>query len=265
MTDRTPLATGRDAATGHPTLPVIMARKLGRRFGDVQAVDGIDMDIHPGRVVGFLGPNGSGKSTTLRMMLGLLEPTSGGVTVHGVPYAQLRAPLSTVGAALDGQAFAPSRTGRQHLRCWARLAGASSRRVDDLLELVGLTAAAGRRVGTYSLGMKQRLSLATALLGDPEILVLDEPSNGLDPEGILWLRSTLRRLADEGRTVVVASHLLTEAQRMVDDVLLIRDGAMLYQGSLAELLASVPPPADGTAPDLEHAYLVLTRRSEVAA
>ncbi len=263
--DSTTTASSRpEPARQQATVPVIMARKLGRDFGDVRAVDGIDIDVHPGRVVGFLGPNGSGKSTTLRMMLGLLEPSSGGVTIHGVPYTRLDSPLSTVGASLDGQAFAPSRTGRQHLRCWAGLAGASHRRVDELLELVGLSAAAGRRIGTYSLGMKQRLSLATALLGDPQILVLDEPSNGLDPEGILWLRRTLRDLAGEGRTVVVASHLLSEAQRMVDDVLLIRDGVVLYQGALTELLASVPAPEDGVS-DLEHAYLYLTRQREVAA
>ncbi|MCM3661631.1 ATP-binding cassette domain-containing protein [Georgenia satyanarayanai] len=263
--DSTTTATNRHEPTSHQaTVPVIMARKLGRAFGDVRAVDGIDIDVHRGRIVGFLGPNGSGKSTTLRMMLGLLEPTTGGVTIHGVPYARLESPLTTVGASLDGQAFAPSRTGRQHLRCWAGLAGASRERVDELLDLVGLSRAAERRVGTYSLGMKQRLSLATALLGDPQILVLDEPSNGLDPEGILWLRRTLRELAREGRTVVVASHLLSEAQRMVDDVLLIRDGVVLYQGALAELLASVPAPERGES-DLEHAYLHLTRQREVAA
>lgn len=263
--DHTATTTRRsDPARHQATVPVIMARRLGKTFGDVRAVDEIDVDVHPGRIVGFLGPNGSGKSTTLRMMLGLLEPTSGGVTIHGVPYAKLESPLSTVGASLDGQALAASRTGRQHLRCWARLGGASHQRVDDLLELVGLSSAATRRIGTYSLGMKQRLSLATALLGDPEILVLDEPSNGLDPEGILWLRHTLRELAGEGRTIVVASHLLSEAQRMVDDVLLIREGEVLYNGGLSELLAQVPSP-DGRESDLEHAYLFLTRQSEVAA
>ncbi|WP_251840689.1 ABC transporter ATP-binding protein [Oceanitalea stevensii] len=261
--DSTTSATSRHEPT-QATVPVIMARKLSRDFGDVRAVDGIDVDVHRGRIVGVLGPNGSGKSTTLRMLLGLLEPSSGGVTIHGVPYAELESPLTTVGASLDGQAFAASRTGRQHLRCWAGLAGASPERVEELLELVGLSGAAGRRVGTYSLGMKQRLSLATALLGDPQILVLDEPSNGLDPEGILWLRRTLRDLAREGRTVVVASHLLSEAQRMVDDVLLIRDGVVLYQGGLAELLDSVPAPEGGER-DLEHAYLALTRQREVAA
>lgn len=252
--------TGPHEPARHPaTVPVILARGLTKTFGDVRAVDGIDLEIHPGRIVGFLGPNGSGKSTTLRMVLGLLEPTSGGVTIDGAPYAALEHPLSTVGASLDGQAFAASRTGRQHLRCWAGLAGASRDRVEDLLELVGLAPAAGRRVGTYSLGMKQRLSLATALLGDPRILVLDEPSNGLDPEGILWLRSTLRSLAREGRTVVLASHMLAEAQRMVDDVLLIRDGTLLYQGALADLLATSGSSDGGEGGDLERAYLSLTR------
>lgn len=254
-------ASGTDRRQG--ALPAIMARNVCKSFGSVTAVENVSFDVFPGRITGFLGPNGSGKTTTLRMALGLLEPTSGEVRIGDVPYAELQSPLNTVGAAMDGQAFAASRTGYQHLKCWAGLAGANSQRVDELLTMVGLRDAASRRVGGYSLGMRQRLALATALLGDPEILVLDEPANGLDPEGILWLRHTLTELAREGRTVLVSSHLLAEAQRMVDDVLLIRHGSLLYQGTLQDLLDTAESSGHGTDNDLEHAYLTLT--SEKAA
>ena len=254
-------APGIDSQQG--ALPSIMARDVCKSFGPVTAVNRVSFDVFPGRVTGFLGPNGSGKTTTLRMALGLLEPTSGEVHIGNVPYAKLHSPLNTVGAALDGQAFASGRTGYQHLMCWAGLAGADSQRAHELLTMVGLERASARRVGGYSLGMRQRLSLATALLGDPQILVLDEPANGLDPEGILWLRQTLTELAREGRTVLVFSHLLAEAQRMVDDVLLIRSGSLLYQGTLQDLLDSVERPEHGSDRDLEHAYLTLTRDTAV--
>lgn len=250
----------------------ITARGLTKHYGSTRAVESLDFDVRPGRITGFLGPNGSGKSTTLRLLLGLQAPTAGWATIAGKQYKDLKRPLKVVGAALEGDAFARYRTGRDHLRCWAPLAGVPRERVDQLLALVGLENAATARVGTYSLGMKQRLALATALLGDPEILVLDEPANGLDPEGILWLRSLLRDFAQEGRTVLVSSHQLGEMQRMVDDVLLIREGHLLYGGALTDLLTSENRHADQLAvpwgaevsetvvsKDLEAAYFDLTR------
>lgn len=244
------------------TVPTIIGRELRKTYSDLTAVKELNFEVFPGRVTGFLGPNGSGKTTTIHMMLGLVSETAGGVTINGVPYRQLQAPLTQVGASLDGQSFGRGRTGYRHLMCWAELAGASRHRVRELLHLVGLREAADRKIRTYSLGMRQRLALATALLGDPSILVLDEPANGLDPEGILWLRHMLRELARERRTILVASHMLAEAERMVDDVLLIRKGSLLYQGPLRELLDSVAAPSDGRHTDLEYAYLTLTRAEE---
>lgn len=206
-----------------------------KRFGPVAAVNDLSFQVQPGRVTGFLGPNGAGKTTTLRMLLGLVTPSAGTATFGGVPYARLDAPLRTVGAALEAASFHPGRTARGHLRVYAIASRLPSSRVDEVLELVGLTAFADRRVGGYSLGMRQRLGLAFALLGDPGVLVLDEPINGLDPEGIRWIRTLLRALAAEGRTVLVSSHLLSEVQQSVDDVVIIARGELVHTGTLASL------------------------------
>ena len=216
----------------------IAVRSLTKRFGDVLAVDDLSFDVRPGRVTGFLGPNGSGKTTTLRMLLGLVEPTQGTSTISGRPYRDLRAPQRAVGAALEASSFHPGRTARNHLRVLARTADADDGRVEELLALVGLTADAGRRAGGYSLGMRQRLGLAAALVGDPRVLLLDEPANGLDPEGIRWLRGFLRTLAAEGRTVLVSSHVLSEVQQTVDDVVIISHGRLVRASTLAELEAT---------------------------
>jgi ABC-2 type transport system ATP-binding protein len=227
---------GADATTtGARMHGVVEVRGLTKRFGQVLAVDDLTFTVTPGRVTGFLGPNGAGKTTTLRMLLGLVRPTSGTATIDGVPYARLERPQRTVGALLEASNVHPGRTGRDHLRVLARTAGADDARVDELLGLVGLSGAAGRRAGGYSLGMRQRLGLAAALLGDPQVLVLDEPANGLDPEGIAWLRQFLRHLAAEGRTVVVSSHVLSEVQQTVDDVLIIARGRLVQQSTLADL------------------------------
>lgn len=206
-----------------------------KRFGAVTAVDGFTARVEPGRVTGFLGPNGAGKTTTLRMLLGLVRPTSGTATVGGVPYARLRDPLRSVGAVLEASSFHPGRTGANHLKVYARAAGLPDSRVDDTLGMVGLADVGGRKVGGYSLGMRQRLGLAYALLGDPGVLVLDEPANGLDPEGIKWMRGLLRDLARQGRTVLVSSHLLTEVQQTVDSLVIISRGRLVFQGGLEEL------------------------------
>jgi ABC-2 type transport system ATP-binding protein len=208
-----------------------------KRFGAVAAVNALSFQVQPGRVTGFLGPNGAGKTTTLRMLLGLVRPTEGRATFGGVSYADLESPLRTVGAALEAASFHPGRSARSHLRIAATASGIARSRVDEVLELVGLAEFADRRVGGYSLGMRQRLGLAFALLGDPGVLVLDEPINGLDPEGIKWIRSLLRALAAEGRTVLVSSHLLSEVQQSVDDVVIIARGELVHSGTLASLSA----------------------------
>ncbi|MPQ99916.1 ATP-binding cassette domain-containing protein [Modestobacter sp. I12A-02628] len=203
----------------------------------MRAVHDLSFTVEPGQVTGFLGPNGAGKTTTLRMALGLITPDAGSTTFDGVPYADLPSPLRRVGAVLE-TAFHPARTGRNHLRVYCRAAGLPIERADQVLDQVGLTAAAGRKAGNYSLGMRQRLGLATALLGDPDVLVLDEPANGLDPEGIQWLRGFLRHLAhDQGRTVLVSSHLLTEVEQTADRVVIVGAGRLVRQGSMAELRA----------------------------
>ena len=208
---------------------------LTKTFGSVRAVSDLGFTVEPGSVTGFLGPNGAGKTTTLRMVLGLVTPDSGRATFDGVPYAALPDPVRTVGAVLE-TAFHPARSGRDHLRVYCRAAGLPVSRADEALERVGLTSAGRRRAGGYSLGMRQRLALATALLGDPPVLVLDEPANGLDPEGILWLRGFLRHLAhDEGRTVLVSSHLLAEMEQTADRVVIVGAGRLVRQGSIAEL------------------------------
>ncbi len=213
----------------------IEVRGLSKRFGDLVAVDALSFSVSPGRITGFLGPNGAGKTTTLRMLLGLVRPTSGEGLIGGARYADLPAPLSTVGAALEATSFHPGRSGRDHLRVLAATHRIPDQRVDDLLELVGIPAAARKRAGGYSMGMRQRLGLAVALLGDPQVLVLDEPANGLDPEGIRWLRGFLRHLAAEGKTILISSHLLTEVEQTVDDVVIIANGHLVRQGTIEEL------------------------------
>ena len=211
---------------------------LSKRFGQILAVDDLSFTADEGRVVGFLGPNGAGKTTTLRMLLGLVNPTSGAATIHGQPFTTLQDPVHTVGAVLDGGMLHPGRTGRNHLRTLARASGVPTARVDELLELVALKEAANRRAGGYSLGMRQRLGLAAALLGDPKVLVLDEPANGLDPQGIRWLRDFLKRLASEGRAILVSSHVLAEVSQTVDDVVVISKGRSVRQAPLAEIMAA---------------------------
>ncbi|WP_341996094.1 ATP-binding cassette domain-containing protein [Microbacterium sp. LWH7-1.2] len=206
-----------------------------KRFGAVTAVAGLTARVEPGMVTGFLGPNGAGKTTTLRVLLGLEKPTEGHATIGGRRYAELDQPLQTVGAVLEASSFHPGRTAAAHLTIYAQAAGIAKSRVGEVLDLVGLTDAANRKVGGYSLGMRQRLGLAYALLGDPGVLVLDEPANGLDPEGIRWMRGFLRQLAGEGRTVLVSSHLLAEVQQTVDALLIISRGRLVFQGGVDEL------------------------------
>jgi ABC-2 type transport system ATP-binding protein len=210
---------------------------LTKRFGPVLAVDDLTFTADEGRVVGFLGPNGAGKTTTLRMLLGLVNPTAGNATVQGQSYGQLEDPVHMVGAVLDGGMLHPGRSGRNHLRALGRAAGVADSRVEELLELVALKDAANRRAGGYSLGMRQRLGLAAALLGDPHVLVLDEPANGLDPQGIRWLRDFLRTLASEGRAVLVSSHVLAEVAQTADDVVVINKGRSVAQAPLNEIMA----------------------------
>jgi ABC-2 type transport system ATP-binding protein len=216
---------------------VIEVENLSKRFGKTQAVAGLSFRVEPGTITGFLGPNGAGKSTTLRSVLGLVHPDSGSAVVLGVPYRQLDRPLHRVGAVLEASEVHPGRTGRNHLRVLATAAGLPLSRVDEVLALVELTAGGKRRVKGYSLGMRQRLGLAAAMLGDPEVLVLDEPANGLDPAGIRWLRDLLRALAAEGRTILVSSHVLAEVGQTVDRVVIIHRGRLIQQASIAEVLA----------------------------
>jgi ABC-2 type transport system ATP-binding protein len=208
---------------------------LTKSFGTVQAVSDLSFTVEPGSVTGFLGPNGAGKTTTLRMLLSLMHPDTGTATFNGAPYAALPDPVRTVGAVLE-TAFHPARSGRNHLRVYCRGAGLPVSRADEVLVQVGLADAGNRRAGGYSLGMRQRLALATALLGDPAVLVLDEPANGLDPEGIQWLRGFLRHLAHEqGRTILVSSHLLSEVEQTVDRVVIIGAGRLVRQGTIEQL------------------------------
>ncbi|GAA3923166.1 ABC transporter ATP-binding protein [Microbacterium invictum] len=206
-----------------------------KRFGPVMAVDGLTARVEPGVVTGFLGPNGAGKTTSLRILLGLVGATSGTATIGGKRYRDLDHPLQTVGAALEASSFHPGRTAANHLTVYAQAAGIAPRRVDEVLGLVGLADVAGRKVGGYSLGMRQRLGLAGTLLGDPGVLVLDEPSNGLDPEGIKWIRGFLRELAAQGRTVLVSSHMLAEIQQQADALMIISRGRLVFQGPLYAL------------------------------
>jgi ABC-2 type transport system ATP-binding protein len=214
----------------------IVATELTKVFGDIKAVDGLSFTVEPGSVTGFLGPNGAGKTTTLRMILGLAAPTSGTGTISGVTYEQLPAPGRTVGAVLEATSFHPGRSARNHLRVFCAAAGLPDRRADEVLAIVGLSQAAKYPVRGFSLGMRQRLGLATALLGDPRVLLLDEPANGLDPEGIVWLRSLVRHFADvEGRTILISSHVLSEVEQTVDRVVIIARGRLIHEGRLADL------------------------------
>ena len=216
---------------------MIEVENLSKRFGKTQAVAGLSFRVEPGTITGFLGPNGAGKSTTLRSILGLVHPDAGRAVVLGVPYRRLDRPLHRVGAVLEASEVHPGRTGRNHLRVLATAAGLPRSRVDEVLTLVELTAGGRRRVKGYSLGMRQRLGLAAAMLGDPEVLVLDEPANGLDPAGIRWLRDLLRALAAQGRTILVSSHVLAEVAQTVDRVVIIHRGRLIQQASIAEVLA----------------------------
>ena len=215
----------------------IVVDNLTKVFGSQRAVDSLSFTVEPGSVTGFLGPNGAGKTTTLRMLLGLIAPTSGTATINGVNYHSLRKPLQTVGAALEAASFHPAHTGRQHLRIYCAAAGLPARRADEVLELVGLATDAKKKTKGYSMGMRQRLGLAGTLLGDPRVLILDEPANGLDPEGIRWLRGFFRHLAAEGRTVLVSSHQLAEVQEVADRAVILNRGRLVRSGTMAELSA----------------------------
>jgi ABC-2 type transport system ATP-binding protein len=230
--------------------PVVTVASLTKRYGDVVAVDDLTFSLRAGTVTGFLGPNGAGKTTTLRLLLGLAEPTGGTALVFGRRYRELDDPAHLVGAVLESSDFHPGRSGRDHLRALALAAQIPPGRVEEVLALVELEAAAHRRVRTYSLGMRQRLGLAAALLGDPDLLVLDEPANGLDPAGVHWLRRFLRWFAEQGRTVLVSSHMLAEAAQTVDEVVIIDRGRRVASGRLDELTAR-----GGT---LEDVFLELT-------
>ena len=229
---------------------MIAIENLVKRHGAREVLHGVSLEARPGRVTGFVGPNGAGKSSTLRCLLGLDRADGGRALIGGRPYRELREPLRTVGAVLDGSGAHPSRTARGHLGWVASGAGISRRRVAEVLDVVGLSEAAGRRVRTFSLGMGQRLGLATALLGDPEVLVLDEPVNGLDPEGIRWIRRLLRQRADAGGTVLLSSHVLAELAEVADDVVVIAGGRVRAAGTLEEVAAGYA--------NLEEAFFSLT-------
>ena len=230
----------------------IAVEGLTKRFGEVLAVDDLSFIVQAGRVTGFLGPNGAGKTTTLRCLLGLVTPTTGTTTIGGRTYDRIPAPMRVVGAALEATGFHPSRTARNHLRVLALAGGIDAARVAATLHQVGLDEAADRRVGGFSLGMRQRLQLAAAMLGDPGVLILDEPANGLDPEGIAWLRGFLRHLASQGRTVLVSSHVLAEVEQTVEDVVIVARGRLVRASPLASSAvtartsSSAPPTPPGS-------------------
>ena len=236
-------------------MAVVECRGAIKRYGEVVAVAEISFSLKRGTVTGFLGPNGAGKTTTLRMLLGLAEPTAGEALVFGRRYRELEQPIRRVGAVLESTDYHPRRSGRNHLRALALAADLPLERVEEVLELVELRKAASRPVRTYSLGMRQRLGVAAALLGDPELLILDEPANGLDPAGVRWLRTFLQGLAAEGRTVLVSSHILAEVAQTVDQVLIIDHGRLLAQGTLDELTRN--------GQTLEDVYLQLTEETDL--
>jgi ABC-2 type transport system ATP-binding protein len=235
------------------TSPVVTVTNLCKLYRDVPAVADVSFSLVPGTVTGFLGPNGAGKTTSLRLLLGLAEPTSGAARVFGRRYDELERPTRRVGAVLESSDFHPGRSGHDHLRVLASAAAVRRSRISEVLDLVGLSSAGARAVKTYSLGMRQRLGLAGALLGEPELLVLDEPANGLDPAGVLWLRELLRGFAEGGGTVLVSSHLLAEVAQSVDRVLIITRGRLVADASLPELARPFQ--------SLEHAYLTLTSQA----
>lgn len=230
-------------------MPAITVSHLSKTFGDVHAVDDLSFTVESGRVTGFLGPNGAGKTTTLRMLLGLVRPTAGTATIGGVHYRDLANPATTVGAVLEASSFHPGHTAMAHLRILCAATGLPSGRAAESLDEVALTYAANRRIGGFSLGMRQRLAIATALLGQPDILVLDEPSNGLDPDGIHWMRTFLRDYAGAGHTVLVSSHILSEVEHLADDVVIIAAGQLVRSGVLADVTAGA---------SLESVFLGLT-------
>ncbi len=217
----------------------IVVSGLTKHYRRVRAVDHLSFTVEPGRVTGFLGPNGAGKTTTLRMILNLVRPTAGTATIGGQRYADLRNPIRHVGAVLEASSAHKGRTGRNHLRIICMAAGIPLARADEVLEIVGLTPAAKRKFKGYSLGMRQRLGIAAALIGDPHVLILDEPANGLDPEGIRWMRGLLKTLANDGRTILVSSHLLSEMELLADDVVIIAAGQLVRQGTVAEVVDSM--------------------------
>jgi ABC-2 type transport system ATP-binding protein len=231
---------------------------LSKHFGPVLAVDNLTFTVEPGRVTGFLGPNGSGKTTTLRMLLGLVHPSGGTATIGGRKYAELENPSGTVGAVLEATSFHPARRARTHLRMAARAGGHDDKRADEVLALVGLSADAKRKVGGFSMGMRQRLELATALLGDPDVLILDEPSNGLDPQGIAWLRDFMRYLAGEGRTILVSSHLLAEMAQTIDDAVIVSFGQLKARGTLEEITSNQGMVMRARTPEADRLSTVLT-------
>jgi ABC-2 type transport system ATP-binding protein len=237
---------------------VITIENLTKRYGPVVAVDKVSFTCQPGTITGFLGPNGSGKTTTLRMLTGLARPDAGHATVAGRPFAELPSPARVAGTMLDASAVHTGRTGAMTMRIAATMIGMPINRVDEVLAAVGMTGAAGRRAGTYSLGMRQRLGLAQALIGDPSVLILDEPANGLDPEGIAWIRGLLRDFADRGGTVLLSSHLLAQVQATADHLVVISAGKIVAAGTLADLLTAA---GDATLEDL---FLLLTSPAAAA-
>ena len=243
---------------------MIEAERLTKRYGTTTAVDAMTFTVQPGKVTGFLGPNGAGKSTTMRMVVGLDRPTSGTVTVNGRRYAEHPAPLGEVGVLLDAKAVHGGRAAHRHLLALARTHGISPRRVDEVVELTGLTSVAGRRAGTFSLGMGQRLGIAAALLGDPQTLILDEPVNGLDPEGVLWVRTLLRGLAAEGRTVFLSSHLMSEMALTADHLVVVGRGRVVADAPVAEVVALAGPPTVRVrTPDVRRLAALLAREPGV--
>src|SRR4051794_35089222 len=256
--------TGARAADDRRHMSIISIQNLTKDFGPVRAVDDLSFDIDEGKVVGFLGPNGSGKTTTLRSLVGLVTPTSGSATIHGLPYTELRDPVTQIGVMLEAASH-PARTARNPLRVLATESGIPASRADEMLDLVDLGDAARRRSGGFSLGMTQRLGLAAALLGDPRILVLDEPANGLDPEGIRWLRDFLRNLASEGRTVLLSSHVLSEVAQTVDEVVVINHGRLITHSPLSALSAGAGPRVRVRSPQYEQLAAVLAEHGHEAA
>ncbi|MGB8022624.1 MAG: ATP-binding cassette domain-containing protein [Candidatus Nanopelagicales bacterium] len=241
-----------------PDEGVIEVAHLSKSFGAVRAVSDLSFAVQPGRVTGFLGPNGAGKTTTLRLLLGLATPDAGTATIGGRRYADRPNPWRHVGAALEASSFHPGRTARDHLRVFAPQVGVDDSRCDEVLATVGLSDSARRRTGGFSTGMRQRLALAATLLGDPQVLLLDEPANGLDPEGIAWLRQFLRYLAGQGRTVLVSSHVLAEVEQTVDDVVIIARGRLVHASSLTALEALARPAVRVASPDSQALAALVT-------